>query len=130
IDLRTLPPVTRSTPAIMPEMASAGPERTMMPSSREATACLREGAFQGLLNMLDLPFVGADAQFSAHLLEDGVFLAAEFHNGGDLAQWHPPLMQAHDDVFRFCRHSGLFLFCARLPFSLRNAKRRGDPLCY
>src|SRR5215469_1761906 len=75
MDLSTLPPVTRSTPAMMPEIASAGPESTMMPSSREATACLREGTFQSLCDMLDLPFVGADAQFTAHLLEDGVFLA-------------------------------------------------------
>src|SRR5215831_10870768 len=102
MDLSTLPPVTRSTPAIIPEIASAGPERTMMPSSREATACLREEARQFVLNMLDLPFVGADAQFSTYLLEDGVFLAAEPDHRGDLAQWHPPLMQAHDDVFRFC----------------------------
>src|SRR5215469_15452494 len=84
MDLSTLPPVTRSTPAIMPEIASAGPERTMMPSSSVATACLSEGVFQGLLNMLDLPFVGADAQFSAHLLEDGVFLTPEFDHSGNL----------------------------------------------
>src|SRR5215469_12885243 len=87
MDLSTLPPVTRSTPAIMPEIASAGPERTMMPSSREATACLSEGAFHRLLNMLDLPFMWADAQFMTHLLEDGVFLATELDHRGDLAQW-------------------------------------------
>src|SRR5215471_6238456 len=94
IDLSTLPPVTRSTPAIMPLMASAGPESTMMPSSSVATACLREGARQCVLNMLDLPFVGADAQFMTHLLEDGVFLATEPDHSSDLAQRHPPLMQA------------------------------------